>query len=66
LFEQLGSEQKQFVCLGREQGFSGNFGHVEMLVSKPAQTEVWPLVACWLKDQQAPLLVSVAEPVAAV
>ncbi|MBA4363865.1 MAG: alpha/beta hydrolase, partial [Pseudomonas sp.] len=33
-----------------------NFGHVEMLVSKAAQTEVWPLVARWLADQQTPLL----------
>ncbi|MBT9570719.1 MAG: alpha/beta hydrolase, partial [Pseudomonas umsongensis] len=24
--------------------------------SKAAQTEVWPLVARWLADQQAPLL----------
>lgn len=56
LYEQLGSEHKQFVCLGREQGFSGNFGHVEMLVSKAAQVEVWPLVARWLTDQQTPLL----------
>jgi poly(3-hydroxyalkanoate) synthetase len=56
LFEQFGSEHKQFICLGREQGFSDNFGHVEMLVSKSAQTQVWPLVERWLKDQQTPLL----------
>ncbi|MBS7558771.1 alpha/beta fold hydrolase [Pseudomonas sp. RC4D1] len=66
LFDQLASEQKQFVCLGRELGFSSNFGHVEMLVSKPAQTEVWPLVERWLKDQHTPLLVSAPEQVAAV
>ncbi|MBC2657134.1 alpha/beta fold hydrolase [Pseudomonas sp. MSSRFD41] len=64
LFDQLGSEHKQFVCLGREQGFSGNFGHVEMLVSKPAQAEVWPMVARWLRDQQAPLLVCATEQMA--
>ncbi|MBI3906460.1 MAG: alpha/beta hydrolase, partial [Pseudomonas fluorescens] len=32
-----------------------NFGHVEMLVSKAAQAEVWPLVTRWLADQQTPL-----------
>ncbi|MNR62496.1 hypothetical protein D3C85_1845390 [compost metagenome] len=52
----MGSEHKQFVNLGREQGFGDDFGHVEMLVSKPAQTEVWPLVARWLGDQQTPLM----------
>jgi poly(3-hydroxyalkanoate) synthetase len=56
LFEQFGSEHKQFINLGRDQGFSDNFGHVEMLVSKPAQAEVWPLVTRWLADQQTPLL----------
>jgi hypothetical protein len=56
VFEQVGSEHKQFINLGRDQGFGDNFGHVEMLVSKAAQVEVWPLVARWLVDQQTPLL----------
>ena len=49
LFEQIGSEHKRFVRLGKEDGFD-NFGHVDMLVSKPAQTQVWPLVQRWLND----------------
>ncbi|MDD0975316.1 alpha/beta fold hydrolase [Pseudomonas fontis] len=52
LFEQIGSEQKRFMRLGREEGFD-NFGHVDMLVSKAAQTQVWPLVERWLQDPQA-------------
>lgn len=56
LFEQFGGEHKQFVCLGRQHGMGDDFGHVEMLVSKAAQVEVWPLVARWLNDQQAPVL----------
>ncbi|PWB33170.1 alpha/beta hydrolase [Pseudomonas sp. SDI] len=52
LFEQLGGEQKCFLRLGREEGFD-NFGHVDMLVSKAAQTQVWPLVERWLRDPQA-------------
>ncbi|MBG8559846.1 alpha/beta fold hydrolase [Pseudomonas qingdaonensis] len=54
LFEQIGSEHKRFVRLGREDGFD-NFGHVDMLVSKPAQAQVWPLVERWLSDPQAML-----------
>jgi predicted alpha/beta hydrolase len=48
LLEQFGSAQARYVCLGRKQGFSEDFGHVEMLVSKAAQREVWPLVQRWL------------------
>jgi len=55
LFEQVGSEHRQYLCLGRQQGFTGDFGHVEILVSKPAQAEVWPLVERWLRDPLAPL-----------
>ncbi len=52
LFEQIGSEHKRFLRLGQEDGFD-NFGHVDMLVSKPAQTQVWPLVERWLGDPLA-------------
>ncbi|KAF1029896.1 MAG: hypothetical protein GAK37_01569 [Pseudomonas sp.] len=54
LFEQVGSEQRQYLCLGREEGFTEDFGHVQMLVSKAAQAEVWPLVQRWLSDPLAP------------
>ncbi|WP_339531477.1 alpha/beta fold hydrolase [Pseudomonas mucidolens] len=55
LLEQVGSEHRQYLCLGRQQGFTGDFGHVEMLVSKAAQVEVWPLVERWLKDPLTPV-----------
>ncbi|SNR94353.1 alpha/beta fold hydrolase [Pseudomonas segetis] len=48
LFEQFASPCKEFLCLGKEQGFSSDFGHIEMLVSKAAQGEVWPRVEQWL------------------
>lgn len=55
LYDQIGSQQRKFICLGREQGFAENFGHVQMLVSKPAQHEVWPLVKDWLHERCAPV-----------
>ncbi|MDN7142890.1 alpha/beta fold hydrolase [Pseudomonas sp. JQ170] len=59
LFEQVGSDAKQFVRLGREEGFD-NFGHVDMLVSKAAQVQVWPLVERWLRNPLEPLFEEVA------
>jgi len=66
LFEQLGGERKQFVRLGPEEGFDA-FGHVDMLVSKAAQVQVWPLVERWLRDPLSPVHEStvVHEPVPA-
>ena len=52
LLEQFGSPLSEFLCLGKENGFASDFGHVEMLVSKEAQLEVWPLVARWLGKTQ--------------
>jgi pimeloyl-ACP methyl ester carboxylesterase len=52
LLEQFGSPISEFLCLSKENGFASDFGHVEMLVSKEAQPEVWPLVARWLDKTQ--------------
>lgn len=54
LLNQFGSAQRSFLCLGKKQGFSDDFGHVEMLVSKEAQAEVWPLAEYWLRHLQLP------------
>lgn len=51
LLERFGSPQRQFLCLGREQGFSEDFDHVRMLVSQQAQQQVWPLLADWLEQR---------------
>lgn len=48
LFDAVGSEKKAWVLLGIEQGFSKDYGHVEMIVSKAASKEVWPRIAGWL------------------
>ena len=55
LFDQYGGTEKQFVLLGRQEGFSDDYGHIEMIVSKPAAREVWPLVAYWLQEQRVTL-----------
>ena len=55
LWEQFAGQARQFVLLGREQGYSEDFGHVEMLVSKAAQAQVWPMVERWLRDPCVPL-----------
>lgn len=54
LFDQFASTQKAFLCLGKNRGFTTDFGHIEMLVSKEAQREVWPITEHWLREQQLP------------
>lgn len=54
LLQQCGQANTAFLLLSKANGFSSDFGHVEMLVSKEAQTEVWPLVAHWLQHLRLP------------
>lgn len=54
LLEQFGSQTREFLCLGKKNGFADDYGHVEMLVSRPAQGEVWPLVEHWLRETRLP------------
>ncbi len=49
LLELAGSSDKTFVELGRANGFVRDYGHVDMIVSKEAATEVWPRLAAWLE-----------------
>ena len=53
MFDTFGAEDKQWVLLGVAEGFSKDYGHVEMIVSKPASREVWPRIAEWLDGHAA-------------
>ena len=54
LYEHCAMAPRAFLSLGKAQGFSSDFGHVEMLIGKAAQAEVWPVVQHWLQEQQLP------------
>ena len=54
LYEQFSAAPRHFLLLGKAHGFSGDFGHIEMLVSKEAQREVWPLIEHWLRELRLP------------
>lgn len=47
----LGSADTTFVCCGRAEGFSEDFDHNRLLVSRAARAEVWPLIADWLESR---------------
>jgi len=51
IHKQLGSIDKMFLVLGKDSGFSKNYDHVSMVVSREARQEVWPDVAGWMKDR---------------
>ncbi|MBH3338458.1 alpha/beta fold hydrolase [Pseudomonas mendocina] len=54
LLEQCSAAPRHFLLLGKDQGFASDFGHIEMLVSKEAQREVWPIAELWLRHLHLP------------
>ena len=53
LMEAFGGSDRRFVLLSRRDGFSTDYDHIGMIVSKEAAREVWPLLADWM-DQKRP------------
>ena len=53
MFDAYGATDKVWVLLGVAQGFSKDYGHIEMVVSKAASREVWPRIADWLDAHPA-------------
>jgi predicted alpha/beta hydrolase len=50
LYDIVASERKRFVLAGRETGFTRDYDHVDLVVSRAARTEIWPLMLDWLRD----------------
>lgn len=53
LMEMVGTDDATYVLAGRETGFSEDFDHPGIVVSKAAHEEVWPLVIDWLGAHSA-------------
>jgi pimeloyl-ACP methyl ester carboxylesterase len=49
-YDLCGSNNKVFKLLSKDEGFSRDFGHVDMIVSKAAAKEVWPELLSWLVE----------------
>lgn len=32
-------------------GFEENYTHERLILSKPASREIWPMLACWMKER---------------
>jgi predicted alpha/beta hydrolase len=48
LHDLVGSADRLFIEAGTHTGFSRDYGHVGLLVSRDARREVWPLLLDWL------------------
>lgn len=45
LFDHIGGGRKEFILLGRLNGFLTDYDHVGMIISRESQSEIWPLIA---------------------
>lgn len=49
LFSALPESHRKLLMLGKSDGLSRDYGHVDMVVSKSAAKEVWPKVEAWIR-----------------
>jgi len=49
----LATREKRMVVVGREQNFSTDYGHVDLVFGRRAADEVYPLIADWVGDTLA-------------
>lgn len=50
-YDALSSTHKQFILLGKKFQHIMNYTHAGMIISKPAQKEIWPYLHTWLKNK---------------
>jgi len=50
LFNHFASSKTRYICLSGRNEKSRLFGHVDMVVSREAEKEVWPLISRWVSD----------------
>lgn len=53
IHDEYGSRDKAFFVLGIRDGFVKDYDHVGMVVSKEAQSEVWPKVGGWMRERES-------------
>ncbi|HSK20969.1 MAG TPA: alpha/beta fold hydrolase [Longimicrobiales bacterium] len=54
LFDLAGSPDRLFIEAGIDTGFSRDYGHADLIVSRDARREIWPLLADWLAAHAPP------------
>lgn len=52
--EAIASADKTLLIAGKTQGFEADYDHPGIVVSKPAQREIWPRIAAWLAEHESP------------
>jgi pimeloyl-ACP methyl ester carboxylesterase len=50
VYESIGSRDKSLLICGRAQGFSADYGHVDLILGKDARREIYPHIADWIES----------------
>ncbi len=52
VFDAVASDDKELLLVGRETGFSTDYGHIDLVFGKRAREEVYPHIARWIEARQ--------------
>ncbi len=54
-YDRSGAESKELLVCGREQGFSADYGHIDLVFGRRAREEVFPRLRDWLRKHDEPV-----------
>ena len=52
VYDAIASPDKQLLIVGRENGFSADYGHIDLVFGLRAREEVYPRIAAWIEAHQ--------------
>jgi pimeloyl-ACP methyl ester carboxylesterase len=50
VYDYIGSSDKRLLICGRDQGFSHDYGHIDLVLGIDARREVYPHIADWIEE----------------
>lgn len=50
IFESVGSSRKRLLVASRAEGFSGDYGHIDLILGRSARAEIYPHIARWIEE----------------
>lgn len=53
-YDRSGATSKELLVCGREQGFSSDYGHIDLVFGRRAKDEVFPKIREWFRKHDAP------------
>jgi len=50
VYRKIQTEDKRLLVCSKENGFAGDYGHIDLLLARSARYEIYPEIASWIES----------------